>query len=360
MTIDRRSMIALGLGSVFLGGARRSMSPAAGRRLSIDANLVPPIEGPGRLSPRAIAILRGARLTALRVNVDGDGTAASTAEAIDVVSAAIGANAGLLRHVRTIADIEASRRDGRLGFIFGFEQTGQFGGQVDAITRYAAQGVRIMQLSYNQGSPFGSGVLSAAPTGLTASGREAVARMKAGGVTIDLSHSDERTTLDVLAVTAAPAAITHAGCAAITPHPRNKSDAVLRAMAEGGGAVGLYELPFLAQPPKQPDIDDYLAHVLHALRICGEDHVAIGSDAMMAPFDASPANMRGYLALVAKRRAQGIGAPGEDRPPFVTGLNRPDRIEIVARALGRRDVPARVVDKIAGGNWLRVFRDTWA
>ncbi len=274
-----------------------------------------------------------------------------------MVSAAIGANAGLLRHVRTIADIEACRRDGHLGFIFGFEQTGQFGGQVDAITRYAAQGVRIMQLSYNQGSPFGSGVLSAAPTGRTASGREAVARTNAGGVTIDLSHSDERTTLDVLAVTAAPAAITHAGCAAITPHPRNKSDAVLRAMAKGGGAVGFYELPFLAQPPKQPDIDDYLTHVLHALRICGEDHVAIGSDGAvqhLARQHARLSRLGGEAAGPGDRRAWRGSAAVRDG----AGSARPDRDR--RHALNRRGVPARVVDKIAGGNWLRVFRDTWA
>jgi len=235
MLIDRRSAIGLALSSVVLGAAGDAALARTRRRLAIDGNLVPPIEGLGPLSAEAVGIVRASGLTVARVNVDGDGTAASSAEAIEVILAASGANAGLLGHVRTLSDIEACRRDGRLGLVFGFEEAGQFEGDAAAIPRYAAQGVRIMQLSYNQGSPFGSGVLSPVATGLTASGRQAVEGMNASGVTIDLSHSDDRTTTDVLALTKAPAAITHAGCAAITPHPRNKSDAVLRAVARGGG-----------------------------------------------------------------------------------------------------------------------------
>lgn len=358
MRADRRSTLMLALGAIVLAAARKP-AEARSKRLSIDANLVPPIEGPGILSSEAVKIIRGSQLTALRINVDADGTPAGANETIEVITAAIRTNPDVLRQVCTIGDIEACRRDGTLGLIFGFEAAGQFQGRPDAVARYAAQGVRIMQLSYSQGSPFGSGVLTAGEAGLTPLGREAVDRMNVAGVTIDLSHSDVRTTLDALNISRAPAAITHAGCSAIATHPRNKPDPVLRALAKGGGVVGIFNLPFLVPEPRQPDLKDYIAHLVHALNVCGEDHVGVGSDAMMAPFDTSPANMASYLAMVAKRRQQGVGAPGEDRPPFVIGLNEPDRIGIISDALVKLGVPRRTIDKMAGANWQSLFRETW-
>src|SRR5690606_15599594 len=112
--------------------------------------------------------------------------------------------------------------------------------------------------------------------------------------------------------------------AAVYVHPRNKSDAVLRAVADKGGVVGLYELSYISAGPQQQSIDDYLAHLLHALSVCGEDHVGIGSDAILTPFDTSPESMAEWNASIEARRAAGVAAPGGGRPPFVEGLNRPD------------------------------------
>ena len=124
-----------------------------------------------------------------------------------------------------------------------------------------------------------------------------------------------------------PAAITHAGCAAVQAHPRNKSDALLRALAERGGVVGIYELCFISPGPRQQTLEEYLAHIKHALQICGEDHVGIGSDALLGRFDTSMDGMRAWNLDIADRRARGVAAPGEGRPPFVEGLNRSDRMD---------------------------------
>ena len=91
-----------------------------------------------------------------------------------------------------------------------------------------------------------------------------------------------------------PALITHAGCAAVYPHPRNKSDALLRAVAQKGGVVGIYDLPYLTPSPKQPTVDDYIVHMTHALSVCGEDHVGVGSDSDLGPFDTSPKAMADF------------------------------------------------------------------
>jgi membrane dipeptidase len=137
------------------------------------------------------------------------------------------------------------------------------------------------------------------------------------------------------------------------------ADAVLRALAGNGGTIGIYELSFLSGGPAQQSIDDYMAHLTHALRVCGEDHVGIGSDSSLEPFDTSPGSLAEWTAYVEKRKAAGIGAPGEERPPYVVGLNQPNRPELIANALLQRGYPARIAEKVLGSHFERVFARTW-
>ena len=102
-----------------------------------------------------------------------------------------------------------------------------------------------------------------------------------------------------------------------------------------------------------------MAHMLHALKVCGEDNVGIGSDAILAPFDTTPKGVEAWNKDIAARKASGVAAPGEGRPPFVTGLNRSDRSEVLARALARRGQPLRVIEKVLGSNFQRAFAETW-
>lgn len=332
------------------------------KAIVIDGNLVPPLDSEGPLPPADAALVKGSGLTAIKATLGGSkSTYAQAEEMITGYDAGIVKSADLYRRIDTIADIHAAKREGKVGVIFSFESADMFEGKVDNIDHFAKRNVRVMQLSYNTASPFGSGVMSPQPSaGLTDLGRQAVERMNKLGVTLDLSHSDEPTTLDAIKATRKTPLVTHAGCSAVYAHPRNKSDKVLRALAERGGVVGLYELSFISAGPAQQSIDEYLAHVLHALKICGEDHVGIGSDAIMTPFDTSPESMAAWNKDIEERKRTGVGAPGEGRPPFVEGLNRADRSLVIAEKLLDRGVSERAVEKILGENFLRVFKETWA
>jgi membrane dipeptidase len=362
--IDRRALLAgsvAGLAHPVLARPQASIADRYKRSIAIDGNLVPPINALGLLPSDAAAAIRSSGLTAIKADLDGADTFDSVMEMIRDYQAVIASNKALLAQVREVADIHRCKKTGRLGIIFSFETVGQLDGKIANIARFRALGVRVMQLSYNQASPFGSGALTSptASMGLTELGREAVDKMNTLGVTIDLSHSDAKTTTDVLAVSRVPPIVSHAGCAAINPHLRKKPDDLLRRVAEKGGVIGIYDLPFLSPATRQPTVTDYIAHLRHALTVCGEDHVGIGSDAMLAGFDTSAENMRHYLEVVADRKARGIGAPGEERPPFVVGMNTPKRAEVVAEALAAKRVPWRIIEKVLGGNWLSAFERTW-
>ena len=331
------------------------------KAIVIDGNLVPPIDPDAALDKATAKAIRTSGLTAIKATIGGSGNDyATTTQDIAAFDSAIAKNPDLLMQIRTVADIAEAKRSGKLGIIYSFEGVNMLDGKLERIAEFSARGVRVMQLSYNKPSPFASGVLTPQPSsGLTALGRDAIARMNALGVSLDLSHADEKSTLDAIAASSKPVLVTHAGCDAVYSHPRNKSDAVLRAVAAKEGVVGIYELSFLVKSPAQPKLDDYIAHMKHALDVCGEDHVGIGSDALMMPFDTSRESMAAWNKDIAERKASGVGAPGEGPPPFVIGLNRPDRSALIAAALSKRGYSDRVVEKVLGSNFQRVFEQTW-
>ena len=122
---------------------------------------------------------------------------------------------------------------------------------------------------------------------------------------------------------------------------------------------GVYDLFYLAPSPRQPNLDDYMAHMAHALQVCGEDHVGIGSDASFDSLDLSPEARANWDKTLAARRAAGAAAPEEDRMPYTEGLNRPDRTLVIADALLRLGYRARVAEKVLGANFVRAFREIW-
>ena len=124
--------------------------------------------------------------------------------------------------------------------------------------------------------------------------------------------------------------------------------------------MGIFDLPYLSASPHQPNMDDYMAHLVHALEVAGEDHVGIGSDVGIEPFDTSPKGMAQFARSLEERRNAGLSAPEEDRPTYVEGLNVPRRIEIIANQLLKRGYSPAVTEKVVGGNFARVFSQIWS
>ena len=265
--------------------------------------------------------------------------------------------ADLFLRVRTHADLDRARKEQKLGVIYSFESAAMLEDKIERIELFRQFGVRVMQLTYNRRTPFGVGCLDGEDEGLTELGRKAIAKMNELGVALDLSHSNTKTTAEGIAASKKPPLITHAGCRAVYMHPRNKEDRELKALADKGGVIGIYMLPYITASPKQPMLDDYMKHLEHALKICGEDHVGVGSDVPFFPVDQS--DLEEMKKATEKRKADGIAAPGEDRPTYIPDLNTPRKMEFVADALLKRGHKSAVVEKVLGANFKRVFGEIW-
>ncbi len=330
------------------------------RALVFDANAIPPLQDKFPFPKAMLDMARNSGVTAMKTTLGGiDEKFEDAVDEIAFVQSMIEEYPDVYLQVRRHSDFERAKREKRMGILLSFEAATMLEDKLDRIELFRGLGVRVMQLTYNRASPFGMGVLGDPHTGLTALGRKAVAKMNDQGVAIDLSHSNETTSFGVLQTSTRPALITHAGCAAVYAHPRNKSDALLRAVAEKGGVVGIYDLPYLAASPKQPTLDDYMAHMTHALAVCGEDHVGIGSDSQLGPWNTSPKAMAEFRKEEEHRQKSGLAAPGEDRPPYVVGLNTPRRCEVIADALLRRGYKPGAVEKVLGLNFTNALGRIW-
>lgn len=353
------AMLAPGAHAQNVSGVSDAASTLYAGAIVIDGNIYPPVGD--TMTKADVTALKASGLTAAKASMGGfANTYQQTILEVRVLQRVIGRYPTDLTQIRSVADIRNAKQTGRLGIIFSFEGVACLEGGVERIAEFAGLGVKVMQLSYNLPSEFGAGVMSDPELGLTPLGREAVASMNANGVALDLSHSNPATTTQAIEASNKPVLMTHGGCTAVHNHPRNKTDEQLRALAEKGGVFGIYDLPYLVAAPREATLDDYMAHMTHALNIAGEDHVGIGSDTSFEAFPDTPEARAALQQLNEERRRAGVAAPGEDaRPLFVQGLNHSRRCETIADALLRRGYSARVVEKVLGENFMRAFGEIW-
>ena len=368
MRQTRRSLLKSASGFLITGGIAACAPNAPGaeattraRRLMINGNMVIAFDGEGQMSDGLKSKIRESGLSAIKISMGGSGgNYAETLEELAAYDAAMADNADILRPINSVDDIDEAYASQRLGIIKSFEAATMHDGQPARIAEFAAQGVRVMQLGYNTTSPFGAGVMSVdGPLGLSDLGREAVTVMQENGVLLDLSHAHEQTMFGAIETATRPVAVTHSGCAGVYQHQRNKSDEALKSVADTGGVVGIYELSYLTPDDEQTPLSAYIAHLSHALKVCGEDHVGIGSDAVLPAFDVNPESIAQWNAVNAARKEAGIAAPGEGPMPFVVGLNGPQRMHVIADELKKLGYAEGAIDKVMGLNFKRVFSDTW-
>ena len=258
----------------------------------------------------------------------------------------------------TADDIALARRTGRTAIFFGAQNPSCIEDDIGLVEVLHRLGLRFMQLTYNNQSLLAAGCYEAEDAGLTRMGREVVAEMNRVGMVIDMSHSGERSTLDAIAHSSRPVAITHANPASWHPARRNKSDTVLRALAEGGGMLGFSVYPHHLRGGSDCSLRAFCEMVARTADQIGVDHIGIGTDLCQDQPDSVVDWMR--AGRWTKGRDYGEGSadkPGFPPMPEWFRDNRDfGRIEAGLRAAG---LSAPDVAAVMGGNWARFFADSF-
>jgi len=252
------------------------------------------------------------------------GCASSVADQLTALDVAMAKNPTELGWTRTGADVRAAKAAGRIAALGGIEGGQALEGQLDTIEAFSRRGVRYLGLLHFSANAIGrpaKGRGSDPLEGLTGFGRDAVRECERCGVIVDLAHINRRGYFDALELATVPPMVSHTGVAGAHPHWRNIDDEQIRAIADKGGCIGIiFARKFLGSA----SIDAVVDHLLHIIDVAGEDVPALGSD-----FD-------------------GFVVPPE-------GLEDIASLPNLTVALARRGVAPRVLEKILGGNVLRVL-----
>ncbi len=259
-----------------------------------------------------------------------------------------------LLHVRTGDDVRRAQAEGKTGIVFGAQNCSPIEDDVGLVQVVLDLGVRFMQLSYNNQSLLATGCYEDEDPGLTRMGRQVVKEMNRVGLVVDMSHSAERSTLEAIEASERPIAITHANPAFWHPALRNKSDAVLKALGESGGMLGLSLYPHHLKDGSACTLESFCEMAAHTAEIMGVDHVGLGSDLCQGQPDSVVAWMRNGRWTkdidYGEGSAQQAGFPKQ--PDWFAG-NRD--FANIAEGLRAAGFSAEEAAGILGGNWLAFF-----
>jgi len=373
MNIDRRMMLA-GTAALLASGpaaARKPAAAAAGwydRAVIIDAlgGLGDPY-GPDdqlRMSDRGWSEMVATGVTLLRDTVFPVGNVADPwgdyQKDVEGKHNVLAANPDRFVLVRSAADILKAKREKKFAWLLGTQDSVMVGPELDRLAQLKKDGVMTVQLTYNNGNLSGDGSLEPRNGGLTKLGKATIERIESEKLLLDLAHGGARTMAEAAAFAKRPLVISHTGARALLDHPRNTDDATIKAVADKGGVVGVYWMPFLTAD-SHPKGEDLLRHVEHVANVAGEDHVGIGTDNGVLPQATDAEATRKLHEWAAARIKAGIAAPGEglDVWPMVKDYNSIDRYRRFAADLAKRGWSEARLEKLMGANFLRVYKDAW-
>jgi membrane dipeptidase len=258
--------------------------------------------------------------------------------------------------IRTVADIDEAHRSGQVGLVFGLEAATPIENEIDRLDVLYGLGIRQIGIAYSDANALGSGLSEMTDGGLTALGRRAVARMNHLGLAIDLSHSSDRTALDVCELTDKPVFITHAGARAVWNTARMKPDDVLRAVAATGGVIGMSAAPHTTLSGAHPrhSIESVMDHFRYCADLVGIEHVAFGPDTLYGDHVRLHTIFARFLSLAASR------GPDFEPVSHVGGLENPtENFGNICGWLVREGFDDDAIRAVIGENVYRTLRAVW-
>ncbi len=258
----------------------------------------------------------------------------------------------------TGADVRLARKTGRTAIFFGYQNPSPIEDDIGLVEIHHRLGARFMQLSYNNQSLLATGCYEAEDPGITRMGREVIAEMNRVGLVVDMSHSADRSTFEAMEISSRPIAITHANPHSWHPALRNKSDDLMKALAQSGGMMGFSVYPHHLKDKSDCTLESFCQMIADTANVMGIDHIGIGTDLCQDQPDSIVEWMR--TGRWTKQMDYGEGSASDAGfPPMPNWFNDNrdfDNIEHGLRAVGLTDTD---VGKVMGENWLRFYDENF-
>ena len=375
--LDRRSLLGaalMGSAAMAVGAAGRAAaaviplqpqaSPQAqrlvGKSTVIDMLAVPRIDlstsaWAKPLTAAERAEFRSCGITAMHC-ASGTGGPSAKNDTLDVIagwSGFAGRNSDIFSLIGSIADLDRAKAEGKVGLIIGVQNAEHFD-EVKDVALFHGLGQRCSQLTYNSMNRLGAGCTERVDGGVSDYGAEIIAEMNRVGMLVDTSHCGDRTTLDGIALSNAPIAITHRNCRALSNHPRGKTDEAIIALAKKGGVMGISGVRNFVLDHEPTTLGNIVDHIEHVAKLVGVQHVGIGSDADLHGYDALPADQ--YRMLKESYKS----TYGFRDKIDIEGFDHPRKIFTLTDEMLRRGWKDADVTLVLGGNFRRLLGEVWS
>ena len=264
----------------------------------------------------------------------------------------------LIFHGLGVDDVRKAHSEGRTAIFFGFQNCSPIEDNIGLVEICHQLGARFMQLSYNNQSLLATGCYEGDDPGITRMGRQVIREMNRVGLVVDMSHSARRSTLEAIEISERPIAITHANPSFWFTALRNKSDDVLKALAESGGMLGFSMYPHHLKGKSDCLLEDFCSMIARTAEMIGVEHIGFGSDLCQDQPDSVVEWMRN--GTWTKERDFGEGSAGQAGFPVQPEWFRDNRdFKNILNSLRKTGFSEDEVARIAGLNWLDFFEQSF-
>ena len=260
----------------------------------------------------------------------------------------------LIFHGRTGDDVRRAKTEGRTAIFFGFQNPSPIEDDIGLVEIWHSLGARFMQLTYNNQSLLATGCYEAEDQGVTRMGRQVIKEMNRVGLVVDMSHSAERSTLEAIEISERPIAITHANPAFWHPARRNKSNEVLRALAQAGGMLGFSMYPHHLKDKSDCTLASFCEMIARTADLMGVNNIGLGSDLCQDQPDSVVEWMR--MGRWSKQKDYGEGSANDAGfPPMPEWFKDNRNFGNIATGLLEYGFSEADTAAVMGENWLRFY-----
>ena len=256
---------------------------------------------------------------------------------------------------KTSDDIEKANNENKTAIFFGFQNCSPIEDDIGLIEEIYKMGIRFMQLTYNNQSLLATGCYEENDSGVTRMGKEVIKEMNRLGIVVDMSHSAEKSTLDAIKISSKPIAITHANPSFWFAAKRNKSNEVLKALADSGGMIGLSLYPHHLKDKSNCTLESFCEMAAKTAELIGVEHIGIGSDLCIGHPDTVVEWMRNGKWTKTKDYGEGSSSDANfpRQPMWFEDARGFKNLESGLKKVGFKDTE---VNDILGNNWYNFYR----
>ena len=262
----------------------------------------------------------------------------------------------IITHAKKTEDIFQAKKNNKLAIIFGFQNSAPIANDIFLVEKFFKEGLRFMQLTYNNQTPLAGGCFEPKDSGVSRFGKAVIEEMNRLGMIVDLSHAGKQTCIDAIDFSSKPVAISHANPSFFHKSIRNIDSDVLEKLAKKNGFIGLSLYPYHLKNLGKCKVEEFCSMIKELINLIGEDNIGIGSDLCLNWPDEIVMWMRN--GKWTKKIDYGESKDNNPKwPELPNWYSKPSDLKNLFISMCENNISEKVATKIVGENWLSFMKN---